>query len=213
MSEERRSITEQGNPRKPQGSAGKEMLMGMNEHHGPVTAWGIGHFQFTGSERVLDIGCGGGAALRRMAEKVPSGHLTGVDYSKVSIALTSECNADLISQGRLNVVQGIVSALPFEDNSFDRIITVESFYFWENPESDLREVLRVLDKGGTFLIVADIHGDAELDDVSIENILKYSLFNPTLDQLRQLLEGAGFTDVQVHTQPGTTWVCAEGHKA
>ena len=71
----------------------------------------------------------------------------------------------------------------------------------------------MLDKGGTFLIVADIHGDAELDDVSIENILKYSLFNPTLAQYRQLLEGAGFTDVQVHTQPGTTWVCAEGHKA
>ena len=127
MSEERRSITEQGNPRKPQGSAGKEMLMGMNEHHGPVTAWGIDHFSFSGSERVLDIGCGGGAALRRMAEKVPSGHLTGVDYSKVSIALTSECNADLISQGRLNVVQGIVSELPFEDM---RVRVPEAYDSW-----------------------------------------------------------------------------------
>ena len=213
MSEERRSITEQGNPRKPQGSAGKEMLMGMNAHHGQVTAWAIDHFAFTGSERVLDIGCGGGAALRRLAEKVPEGHLTGVDYSEVSVALTMENDADLIGQGRLDVMQASVSELPFADNSFDRIITVESFYFWEKPESDLREVLRVLDKGGTFLIVADIYGDAELDEVSRENIRKYELFNPTLAEYAHLLEGAGFTDVQIHTQPGTTWVCAEGHKA
>lgn len=206
------TVTELGNPRKPHGSAGEEMLKGMNEHHHAVTGWALEFLDLNGSSRVLDIGCGGGETLRRMAELVTEGHLTGLDYSPLSVRLSSELNRESVESGKMDIISSSVSDMPFDDDSFDRIITVESFYFWPDPSNDLREVLRVLDRDGIFLITADIHGDAELSAEDKENVDKYRLFNPTVREFRELLENAGFRNVTIHTKPGTNWICAEGRK-
>ncbi len=209
---EKLSVTELGNPGNPHGTAGKEMLRGMNEHHYEVTGWALDFLELLPASRVLDIGCGGGETLRRMAEYIKGGHLTGVDHSPLSVEMSIAQNQESIDDGKMDIICASVSELPFEDNSFDRIITVESFYFWRDPENDLREVLRVLDKGGIFLITADIYGDAELSGEDRENIAKYGLFNPTIDEFRNLLENAGFSYVKIHTKENTSWICAEGRK-
>lgn len=206
------SVTELGNPGKPHGSAGEEMLRGMNERHYAVTGWALDFLELLPESRVLDIGCGGGETLRRMAGYISGGHLTGVDHSSLSVEMSSSMNRETVESGKMDIVRASVSALPFEDNSFDRVITVESFYFWPDPENDLREVLRVLDSGGIFLITADIHGDAELSGEDRENIAKYGLFNPTIEEFRKLLENAGFREVKIHTKENTSWICAEGRK-
>ena len=212
MSEEKKSITELGDPRKPHGEAGAEMLKGMNEHHYAVTGWALGFFDFKESDRILDIGCGGGETLRRMSEKTKNGTLTGLDYSKLSVKLSIEKNKEDIESGKMNIIEESVEKMPFDDNSFDKIITVESFYFWPDPAENLREVYRVLDNDGKFLIVADINGDADLDEKDIEGIEKFSLYNPTLKEFRDLLENAGFRNIKIHTRAGEKWVCAEGNK-
>ncbi|MDE6425546.1 MAG: class I SAM-dependent methyltransferase [Ruminococcus sp.] len=205
------SVTEQGNPAKPTGTAGEEMLTRMNISHYDVTGWAMDFMELSGNETVLDIGCGGGETLHRMSRKTTA-HLTGMDYSPVSVKMTSEHNAEIISSGRMNVIEASVEKMPFDDNSFDRIITVESFYFWKNPPENLKEVHRVLARNGIFLIVADIHGSAKLSDKEIENIKKYNLYNPTPEEFEKLLVNAGFSDVKIHTKSGTKWICAEGRK-
>lgn len=212
MNEEKKSITELGDPRKPHGAAGAEMLAGMNEHHYAVTGWGLDFFEFEDNDRILDIGCGGGETLRRMSDKTVNGHLTGLDYSPLSVKLSSEKNKADIESGKMKIIEASVEKMPFDDNSFDKIITVESFYFWPDPAENLREVYRILDKGGRFLIVADINGDAELDEKDIEGIEKFKLYNPKLKEFHALLEAAGFKDIKVHTKAGEKWVCAEGNK-
>lgn len=205
-------ITSSGNPRKPQGEDGKEMLLRMNESHSPVTGWALGLWEISESDRILDIGCGGGGALHRMAEQVVSGHLTGVDYSEVSVAVSRKTNREAVAAGKMDVQAGTVEALPFDTGTFDKIITVESFYFWPDPAENLKEVLRVLKPGGTFLLVADIYEKADLSEKNRDNIRQYDLFNPTLEELQDLLERAGFAHVRIHTNPGTDWVCGEGRK-
>lgn len=214
MTEEERQhqITEEGNPGKPTGEAGEQMLERMNESHYEVTGFGLSFLRFRPTDAVLDIGCGGGRTLRRMAEKVPEGRLTGVDYSDVSVALSRETNRDLIAAGRMEVVKGSVVALPFPDKSFDKITTVESFYFWPDPGENLREVFRVLKPGGTFMLIADIYGDYPMSAEQKQNIEEYHLFNPTRAEFRQLFTEAGFTDVQVHTAEGKSFIAVEGHK-
>ena len=206
-------ITEQGNPSKPQGIAGASTLARMNETHAGVTEWGLSHFDWRGDEKVLDIGCGGGATLRRMSAHIGSaGHLTGLDYSEVSVEESKAFNAEDMAAGKMDVLVGSVETLPFADSAFDKITTVESFYFWPDPAANLREVLRVLKPGGTFLLIADIYDHAGLSAQTRENIAKYEMFNPTLVEYQQLLTQAGFTAVAVHTQVGEDWVCVEGHK-
>lgn len=206
-----KSVTEQGNPAKPQGVAGEEMLNRMNVSHYDVTGWAMDFLEISGNENILDIGCGGGETLHRLFERT-SGHLTGVDYSPVSVKTSREHNSECIYSGRMDIVEASVENLPFADDTFDRIITVESFYFWKSPQEDLREVYRVLAGKGIFLIVADIYGGADLSDSEIENIHKYNLYNPTPDEFEKLLTNAGFSDVKIHTKSGTNWICAEGRK-
>ena len=83
---------------------------------------------------------------------------------------------------------------------------------WPGPANDLKEVFRVLAPEGQFLIVADIYGGADLDEDSLRSIEKFSLFNPTPEEFEELLKGAGFKNVEIHTKKGTTWICAEGKK-
>ena len=205
-------VTRIGNPRKPEGTEGEEMLERMNQSHYEVTGWALSYWEIQEDDRVLDIGCGGGATLHRMAEKVTSGHVTGVDYSDVSVETSRRNNEKNISSGKMDVLEGSVENLPFADDSFDKIITVESFYFWPDPQENLKEVFRVLKRGGTFLLVADVYGRDDLPEAVVENINRFHLFNPTLEEFRNLFERAGFAEIHVHEKEGTTWVCVEGHK-
>ena len=179
-------ITISGNPAKPQGEDGATMLKRMNESHSPVTCWALEHWQIAPEEELLDIGCGGGATLKRMGEK--------------------------ITTGKMKVLEGSVEALPFADDGFDKIITVESFYFWPDPQENLKEVRRVLKEGGTFLLVADTYNKEGLDPKTLENICRFHLFTPTAEEFRKLFEKAGFTDIQIHVKEGTDWICVEGKK-
>ena len=205
-------VTRIGNPRKPEGTEGEEMLERMNQSHYEVTGWALSYWEMQEDDRVLDIGCGGGATLHRMAEKVTSGHVTGVDYSDVSVETSRRNNEKNIKSGKMDVLEGSVENLPFADDSFDKIITVESFYFWPDPQENLKEVRRVLKKGGTFLLVADTYNKDGLDPKTLENICRFHLFTPTAEEFRKLFEKAGFTDIQIHVKEGTDWICVEGKK-
>ena len=112
----------------------------------------------------------------------------------------------------MKVLEGSVEALPFADDGFDKIITVESFYFWPDPAENLKEVYRVLKEQGTFLLVADIYQKEDLPEQVRENIQRFHLFNPTPEEFRELLENAGFEEVRIHLKDGEDWICAEGHK-
>lgn len=206
------SVTKLGNPSKPQGAAGEEMLRRMGKSHSNVTDWALSQLSLNGSERILDIGCGGGDALKKMSARISKGSLTGVDYSPVSVELSRKNNISDIKSGKMQIKEASVEALPFPDNSFDVIYTIESFYFWGSQIENLKEIRRILTKNGIFMIIADIHGDAELTEDAIENIKKYNLFNPSTAQLRKLLESAGFKNVKLYTKDGTSWICTKAYK-
>lgn len=206
------AITAAGNPAKPTGEAGEQMLARMNESHGPLTAWGLSHFNWRGDETVLDIGCGGGATLKRMSDCVTIGNLTGVDYSETSVRTSRQTNTEAIKAGKMDVSQGSVEKLPFAGDSFDKITTVESFYFWPDPPENLKEVSRVLKKGGTFLLIAEIYERPDLSPATRENIKHYNLYNPTPETFETIFRKAGFTAVTVHIEPNEGWICVEGRK-
>ena len=205
-------VTELGNPRKPQGEEGVQMLERMNNSHAAVTAWAFSFLDVKEDDRILDVGCGGGAALARLSARAPKGHLAGVDYSSVSVQESRNHNRADVETGKMEILEGSVEALPFPDDQFDKIVTVESFYFWPNPVEDLKEVRRVLKKDGIFLLTADIYQKEGLSEETLEIIRKYQLLNPTPDEFRDMFCQAGFTDIVVRTEPGTDWICVEGRK-
>ena len=206
-------ITRAGNPRKPQGEEGVQMLQRMNRSHFELTDWALRSLELEEGDQVRDIGCGGGAALKNMSERIASGHLTGVDYSEVSVRLSKETNAEDIKRDKMEILGASVEKLPFRDERFDKIITVESFYFWPDPEENLKEVFRVLKKGGAFLLVADIYQKEGLKADVLETVKEYHLLNPTREEFGEMFRQAGFQNIEIHTKESEDWICVLGKRA
>ena len=148
----------------------------------------------------IDVGCGGGQTLYRLAESYPETTLAGIDYSDVSVELSRETNERFISVGRTSIQKASVDELPFNDDVFDKVITVESFYFWPDHDKGLKEILRVLKPGGKLLIICEVYGDAPLSPRERENIQKYTMFNPTRAEYRELMKRNGFREVDIHVR-------------
>ena len=197
--------------RKPHGWLGRRTLQAMNWRHADVTDWGLKRLSFRPDMTILDVGCGGGSTIGRLAALAPQGKVFGVDFSKTSVSASLATNADLVAAGRVEVRVSSVSKLPFEDATFDLVTAVETHYYWPHLVRDLAEVRRVLKPGGTLALIAELyrHGRGDLGNVISMKILRGSALTP--EAHRAALVDAGFTDVEVVTQDD--WICAIGHHA
>lgn len=199
--------------RKPSGWLGRLMLRNMNHRHSPLTDWGLSHIAIAPEWTILDIGCGGGRTLEKLAA-VTKGGVCGVDHSPDSVAASTKHNASAVAEGRVRIVQGSVSALPFPDNAFDLVTAVETHFFWPNLPGDVGETLRVLRPGRTFLVIAEIYKGANTTAAKLIEkrgpASEMKLLTP--DEHRELLEGAGYADVQVDLQEVKGWICCKGTK-
>ena len=185
-----------GNTRKPEGFWGRMMVNGMNGgSHARLAQWGLAYLPLSPNAQVLDCGCGGGANLSRLLDKLPGGKVCGLDYSEVSVAKSKEHNKAAIADGRCAVVQGNVAALPFDDESFDAVTAFETVYFWPDLAESFREIRRVLKPGGRFLIVNESNGRNEKSLKWTKIIDGMRVY--TGEELTKLLEGAGFADIEL----------------
>ena len=193
----------------PAGDAGRDMILRMNREHGPLRAWGFAHIAVGRS--VLDVGCGGGAALNELAERFPGAKLTGCDVSPLAIETATALNEAHVKSGRMTFLLCGVPDLPFGDGEFDTVFSVESLYFWPDQLAGLREIRRVLAPGGWFMTALEMVGGMmnERQRAIVEHL---KMVCPTQDELRGLMIGAGFVDVTVELEPEHRWLCAAGRK-
>lgn len=177
------------NTRNPQGFGGKLMTKMMNIGHAKLSQWGFSNISVNPDAAVLDVGCGGGANIVAWLGKCGNGHVTGMDYSEVSVAESQKLNATAIKQGKCCVVQGDVSAIPFPDAVFDYVSAFETVYFWPGLEKCFFEVNRVLKNRGTFLICNESDGTNAADEKWTKLIDGMKIY--TSDQLIAALKEAG----------------------
>ena len=194
------------NCRKPEGFVGRLMLASMNFGHSNISKWGLSHLRAGNDTRVLDVGCGGGANIKRLLAMCPQGYVEGIDYSEQSVAASRKKNrADLGK--RCNVRQGSVSRLPYGGGGFDVVTAFETVYFWPDISSDFREVSRVLKPGGSFLICNEAGDPA--DETWTERIDGMRIYSGS--ELVRLLTDAGFA-VTVNDTQGKGRLCIVAEK-
>ncbi|MGH7288738.1 MAG: class I SAM-dependent methyltransferase [Myxococcota bacterium] len=102
-------------------------------------------------EAVLEIGCGHGRTLARLAE-APCTYLAGIDPSEVMVRLARRRMQRWIGSGRADVSLASSAKIPYADGRFDAVLAVHVVYFWNEPLADLSEVRRVLRRGGRVLL-------------------------------------------------------------
>lgn len=186
------------NMRKPEGKLGNIQLKSMNKEHTPVSLWGLKHLNISPDDVILDIGCGGGMNINRMAQGAKK--VYGVDYSIESVNLSKEVNEDLIKEGRVEVHEGNVMDLPFEDNSFDIVTAFETVYFWPDIVKSFGEVKRVLKPGGMFLIGCEANGTNNLAMKFFDKVIDMTFYEDK--DLVGFLKSNDFKDVTVYLRDG-----------
>jgi ubiquinone/menaquinone biosynthesis C-methylase UbiE len=185
----------------------------MNESHAMLTDWGVSHVEIGQEWIILDVGCGGGRTVGKLAKSADAGQVYGVDYAEGSLTASRNYNRRLIADGRVHIKDGTVSKLPFADCMFDLVTAIETQYYWPDLQKDMREIRRVLKPGGKLLVIAENYKGGRFDWLEgplMRILLGSSRLGPG-DQLA-LFEGTGYADVQIVEDRKKGWICAIGTK-
>jgi ubiquinone/menaquinone biosynthesis C-methylase UbiE len=113
----------------------------------------IEYIQLSNHPQVLDLGCGTGRLLTRLADLYPDLCGIGFDFSR---AMLREARHNNRHHPRLIYLQGNAEALPFSEAQFEAIFNTISFLHYPQPHLVLQEVNRVLRPQGYFYLVDTI---------------------------------------------------------
>jgi ubiquinone/menaquinone biosynthesis C-methylase UbiE len=129
---------------------------GMEEHHLPIVEPTLALMNLQPADCVLDVGCGSGWLVRRLAASVPGGQAVGIDVSDEMIR-----RAQLACAGIPNArfLHGTAEEIPAQADSFTKVLSVESAYYWPDPARGIREIFRVLRPGGSAWILINYYRD------------------------------------------------------
>lgn len=186
------------------------MIRKMNKGHERLTKWALSNIDIKNIDTVLDVGCGGGNALRLMSKLSPESKVFGVDYSELSVSSAKKKNKKIIKSGRAEFIKASVSNLPYKDNSFDLVTAFETIYFWPKPNSDFKEVYRVVKNSGTFAVVCEMvkNEDGTGKHTDVAEFLDLHYF--TKSEVENLFLQAGFKNIKTIQNEG--WLCVIGKK-
>lgn len=193
------------NTRWPKGLGGRIMVKMMNCGHSRLAQWGFSKISVKEDFKILDAGCGGGANIALWLEKCKSGHVTGIDYSEVSVDESKKRNSTAIKQKRCEIVQGNVSNMTFADSSFDYVSAFETIYFWPGLEMCFAEVRRILKNGGTFMICNESDGMNAGDKKWAEKIGGMKIYDK--EHICAALKSAGFSEAESFSNEKEHWLC------
>jgi SAM-dependent methyltransferase len=196
--------------RKPSRWAGRFFLWSMNHSHSALTDWGLGHATIGKGFTILDVGCGGGRTIQKLAAIAAEGTVFGVDISAGSVDASRANNLRLVDAGRVEIRHASVSRLPFPDATFDLVTAVETHYYWPDPPHDLREVLRVVKPGGRVALIAESYRTGTVDFGHRLAMMLLRAPHLSVDEHREWFRSAGFSDVQVFEERGKRWICVTG---
>ena len=132
----------------------------MEAHHISITEQTLAMMSLKPGERVLDLGCGTGWTSRMMAKAVANGDQPGqVVGLDVADEMIRRARAGSVDHDNVMFVVGSALEIPWEENHFDKVLSVESFYYYADQDRALAELFRVLAPKGELYILINLYRD------------------------------------------------------
>ena len=191
--------------KRPTGRRGRVVAALMNKRHEALTLWGLTHVNIEPDYVILDVGCGGGKAITRLAKQAVLGKVFGIDYSVDMVEYSQKINKTLIAENRVKIREGSVEKTGFPDNFFDLVTAIETYYFWPRLPNALQEIKRVLKPEGKLLLVNEMVKDGVYEVEHAEMIEKTQVCLFPLEEIRRNMQSVGFVNVQIFTNDKSPW--------
>ncbi|WGM90333.1 MAG: class I SAM-dependent methyltransferase [Candidatus Bathyarchaeum tardum] len=189
----------------PIGIEGQTVAKIMNRSHRALTDWGLKKVKIRSDYLILDIGCGGGKTISKLAEQAVHGKVFGIDYSGDMVDYSRQINKQLIDQNRVSIVQCSVDKTGFPDSFFDLITAIETYYFWPNLAEAFEEIKRLLKPNGKLVLINEMIKDGVYEVENAEVIAKTEVKLLSLPDIQKILQSTGFKKVEVFTKADSAW--------
>ncbi len=164
----------------------------MEESHLPIVIPMLELMDLQSADRVLDIGCGSGWLVRRLAGLMPQGSFVGIDVSDEMVRRAKLASGAIPNASFL---QGTAEEIPAPPGSFTKVISVESAYYWHDVACGLSEIYRVLAPGGSAWILINYYRD-NLDCHQWAQNFEIPTRFLSAAEWEECFRAAGFRDIQ-----------------
>lgn len=144
------------------------------------------------SDRVLEVGFGGGYLLGRMVNEVTQGFVAGVDASETMVAVCERRFRSSIMVGRLELRCAPAESLPYPSARFSKVCTVNSLFYWGDVRAGMAEIHRVLEEGGGLVVCV-----TRKQGIENKRFARHGLGLYEDEQVCRMLEQAGFEKIAV----------------
>lgn len=134
--------------RHPSGEHASEVASNMNSANGQLNVKCIDLLNLQHSESLLEIGPGNGVFAADIVKRADNLSYTGIDWSADMVAEARHINEAIVNSGQASFYEGDSSQLNFDSNTFDKVLTVHTLYFWDKPDKHLAEIRRVMKPEG-----------------------------------------------------------------
>ena len=165
------------------------LLMAHRSSNRKRNEWAVSLLGVRPDDRVLEVGCGPGLAIRELVRIANAGYVCGLDHSEVMLRQARRRNADGLRRGIVELRLGSVDALPAFDAAFDKILAVNTVLFWARPDARLAQLRQRLRPGGLIAVAHQPRGPGASDESSAA----------AGREIAAALERAGFSPVRLET--------------
>ena len=160
--------------------------------------------------KLLEAPVGTGILTMPLYQTLPRADITCLDYSPDMMGQARE-KAERMGLQNVQFRQGDVGALPYEDSSFDIVLSLNGFHAFPDKEAAYRETFRVLKPGGTFCGCFYVKGEHKRTDWFVRHVYEKAVFftppYETVSSLKARLDGM-YTDVDMGNLKSMAWfVC------
>ena len=182
-----------GQLRRPRGWFGRiVMARWLNKGNRRLIVHCLDALEPESDDRILDVGFGGGKAFELLWERTPEATLLGLDFSPDMVARAERVYDEDIRAGRLELIVGDAARLPYDHATIDRILTLNTVYFWADPDAVFGEMRRVLRPNGRLIV-----GFRSPESLRKFKFAEHNFAKHTPDEVRSMILKAGFSSCQI----------------
>lgn len=170
--------------RRPKGLFGKFIMsLIFSKGNAALNAFTYELMSVQKDDKILEIGFGTGNLIHKMAGQIDKGFIEGIDFSSTMMSIAQKKNEKYIKSGKVKLFEANFDEIPLEKDNYTKVCSVNTIYFWKNPENSAKKIAEILKPKGK-LVLAFEDKPGKIDD-NIFNIY-------TKEEVRHLLIKAGF---------------------
>lgn len=161
---------------KPTGKLGRIVGLAMAIKNKDRANWTFKKLNFKPTDTILEVGYGSGIVIKKIANKLTSGKIYGVDFSEIMFSQASKRNKKHIENKKVKLELGTIWEPSFSDSSFEIIFGSNVHFFWDNPNKELGKLKSLLKPKGRLIFVFQprwAKNETEIKEIAEKNKIEF----------------------------------------